>query len=290
MITDPIICDMDADEYHRDPTDTPSLSAGMIDDLLVAPALCFYRSRRLNPDWTEPEGQERFSIGTVSHIMHLEPDRFESAVVVVDAADWRTKAAQEARKATVADGRTPILTHQMDRILAARAALLRHPIAASAFTGGRSEQSMFWRHPEHGFWCRARPDYMDDGGSYLADYKATANADPRRFDKHAADMGYHRRAAWYLDGARILIGTEPDHYWFVNQETSAPHLVSVCELDSEALEVGRIENAKACARFAKCLDTGEWWGYRHADNETQDLSFTVGLPSWKVYQALELGE
>jgi hypothetical protein len=289
-ITIPRICRISADDYHRDPAQTPSLSAGMIDHLLVAPALCYHRSRRLNPDFVEPEGQEKFSIGTVSHLIHLEPERFADAVVVVDAADWRTKAAQEARKAAQQAGKTAVLDSQMQRILAARSALLRHPIAASAFTGGAPELSMFWQHPEHGFWCRARPDYLAEGGAYLADYKATANADPRRFDKHACDMGYHRRAAWYLDGARILLGEEPAHYWFVNQEVAPPHLVSVCELDADALEIGRIENARACALFARCLESGDWFGYRHADDDSHDRSFTVSLPRWKVYQALELGE
>jgi hypothetical protein len=262
----------------------------MINDMLDAPAKCYHRSRRLNPEWVEPEGQERFSVGTVSHLIHLEPERFAEAVVVVDAKDWRTGAAQTARKEAQDDGKTAVLATQLERILDARKALLRNPIAASAFTGGAAELSMFWRHPEYGFWCRARPDYLADEGAYLADYKATANADPRRFDKHAVDLGYHRRAAWYLDGARILLGEEPAHYWFVNQEVSVPHLVSVCELDAEALEIGRMENAKACARFARCLESGEWWGYRHADDETHDRSFTVSLPKWKVYQSLELGE
>ena len=281
------ICAMGEGEYHADPCPTPSLSAGMINDLLVAPALCYHRSRRLNPEYVEPEGQEKFSIGTVSHLMHLEPHRFDEAVVVVEAADWRTKAAQVARKAAQAEGKTAVLKSQLARIVAARTALLQHPIAALAFSGGASEQSMFWLHPKYGFWCRARPDYIADEGSYLADYKATANANPNRFDRHALDMGYHRRAAWYLDGARILMDGEPDHYWFINQEVSPPHLVSVVELDSDALEIGRIENEKACERFARCLESGNWFGYRHEADDSTDRTFTVGLPTWKVRQVFE---
>ena len=286
----PRICVMDADEYHLDCCPTPSLSAGMINDMLDSPARCFYRSRRLNPAWVEPEGQERFSIGTVSHLIHLEPERCADAVVVVDAADWRTKAAQAARDAAQAEGKTAVLSGQWVRMLAVREALQRHPIAASAFTGGAPELSMFWKHPEHGFWCRARPDYLSDQGEYIADYKATVCADPRRFDRHAADLGYHRRAAWYLDGAKILLGVEPDHYWFVNQETAPPYRVSVCELDSEAIEIGRLENARACQLFARCLETGDWFGYRHPEDLSRDMSFTIGLPRWKVFQSLELGE
>ena len=62
QIDTPGVYEMDAETYHKDPCISPSLSSGMINDILEAPAKCFTNSRRLNPDWEEPPGAERFSI------------------------------------------------------------------------------------------------------------------------------------------------------------------------------------------------------------------------------------
>ncbi len=280
MISAPGIYDLSSDIYHADPAETPSLSAGMINDLLIAPAKCFEKSRRLNPNWEEEEKADRFTIGTVSHIMFLEPHLFEQKVAVLEFDDYRKAEAKKQRDDARAAGKTPILWDQMDKVRKARAAFLAHGFARHAFTGGKTEQSLFWRHPIYGFWCRARPDFIADSRAHMCDYKATGNADPARFGKHADDLGYHRRAAWYLEGAEIVFGRRPDHYWFVNQETKPPYLVSVVELDRQALEAAQDENDHAASIFAKCLETGDWYGYRHPDARDRDRAFQVGLPPY----------
>lgn len=284
MISEPGIYDLDADVYHADPCETPSLSAGMINDLLSAPAKCFANSRRLNPDYEAPEEQDKFTIGTVSHLMFLEPHLFAEKVSVIEAADWRGKDAKAARDKARDEGKTPILAKHMRTIEAARAAFSAHPFTRGAFQNGKTEVSMFWRHPRYGFWCRCRPDFLADGGTHLNDYKATANADPARFGKHAYDMGYHRRAAWYLEGAEILLGRRPDHYWFCCQETKSPYLASVVELDMDSLAAGQAENDHAAEIFARCLQSGDWYGYRHSHDLTRDLAFQVSLPTWALMQ------
>ena len=282
-ITEPGVYDMPAERYHADPCPEPSLSAGMINDLLVAPAKCRENSQRLNPAW-EDEPQDKFTIGSVAHIIFLEPHLFEQKVVVCPFDSWRSNAAKASRDAARENGQTPILEEHMARVRAARDAFLGHPFVGQAFANGHFEQSMFWRHPVHGFWCRARPDFIASSGAHMNDYKATANASPERFGKHAFDMGYHRRAAWYLEGAEVLLGRRPDHYWFCNQETRSPYLTSVVELDITALEAGQIENDRAAEIFERCLRTGDWYGYRHADKPDRDLAFRVGLPPYALMQ------
>lgn len=280
----PGVIDMPSEEYHADPCDTPSLSAGMISDLLVAPAKCREKSQRLNPAYAEAEGAEKFSIGTVSHIMFLEPELFAEKVQVVDADDWRTASAKAMRQTAKADGKTAILSKHMERIFAARRVFMANDFTREAFANGVFEQSMFWRHPVYGFWCRARPDFMASNGSHMNDYKATANADPAQFGKHAYSMGYHRRAAWYLEGYRAIYGITPDHYWFCNQEVASPHLTSVVELDMQSLEAGQAENDRAAGIFERCLASGEWPGYRHRQAPDRDMAFRVSLPTWAFSQ------
>lgn len=284
MITQPGIYNLPAEEYHADPCPTPSLSAGMINDLLEAPAKCFQNSRRLNPDWQEDDKPEKFTIGTVSHVMFLEPELFADKVVVLPFDDWRKKEAKEARETARKGGMVAILAKHMDQVAAARAAFLAHGFVREAFSNGQSERSFFWRHPLCGFWCRARPDFVADAGTHLNDYKTTTNANPEKFGRHAFSLGYHRRAAWYLEGAGIVLGKRPDHYWFVNQETKAPYLTSVIELDWTSLQAAQDENDHAAAIFARCLERGEWYGYRDQDHLDTDRAFQVGIPPWAYAQ------
>jgi hypothetical protein len=216
--------------------------------------------------------------------MFLEPHMLDRKVVVVQFDDWRKNEAKAIRENCKASGKTAILQKHMDQIRKARAAFFRSAFTRAAFDGGKFEQSMFWRHPIYGFWCRARPDFMADALTHLNDYKATANANPARFGKHSYDMGYHRRAAWYCEGFEVLFGRRPKNYWFCSQETKAPYLTSVCELDMQALEAGQEENDYAAGIFDRCLKTGEWYGYRDRDHLDTDRAFRVGLPTYAYMQ------
>lgn len=284
MITDPGIYDLDGDTYHADPAPTPSLSAGMINDLLEAPAKCFYNSQRLNPDYDAPDTADKFTIGTVSHVIFLEPHLFDQRVVVADFDDWRKNEAKALRTTAKAAGKVAILTKHMDQVRAARSAFMANSFVRDAFTNGQFEKSLFWRHPVHGFWCRARPDFMADSLTHLCDYKATANANPEQFGRHAYNMGYHRRAAWYLEGIRAIFGKQASHYWFVSQETKPPYLTAVCELDWQALEAGQDENNHAAGIFAQCLETEDWYGYRGSTHLGADRAFRVPMPTYAYMQ------
>ena len=274
----PGIYEIPASEYHADKLcPTPSLSAGMINHMLTAPALCFHNSSRLNPNYEERPDDGKFTIGSVSHVMFLEPEQFEATVVVVDFDDWRKKDAKEAREAATEAGKIAILAKHHARIVQARKSFMADPFISRSFTNGKPELSMFWQHSS-GVWCRARPDWTPDSGEYLCDYKATANANPENFGRHAYNLGYHRRAAWYLDGYKAIMGQEPAHYWFVNQEVSEPFLTSVTELDMTAIEAGRQENERAVRMFAKCLEADHWPGY------SDTRAVRVGLPTYAYMQ------
>jgi hypothetical protein len=284
IIDQPGVYDLSEEVYHRDPAITPSLSAGMIDLMLQAPKKCWYASSRLNPDRQAPEDEAKFSIGKVTHIIHLEPAKLKEKVLVVDAADWRTKDARAARADAQKNGMTAILEHQMEAIHEARAAFQANEFVANAFKNGQTEQSLFWLHPTLRIWMRARPDFISNAHTHMNDHKATADANPENFGRHAFQMNYHRRAAHYLDGYEAVFGKRPDHYWFVNQETKPPYLTSIVELDESALEAGRIENERAARMFVRCLERNDWPGYRHRDQPDRDLAFKTGLPNWAYIQ------
>jgi hypothetical protein len=226
--------------------------------------------------------------GSAAHYAFLEPAEFAARVTVIDAADWRGKLAQAERDAARAAGRIPLLSGQVATIEAMRHALASHGIARGAFTGGEAELTLVWRDDETGLWLKSRPDYLGPNAAWLADLKTTMNAEPAAFARHAYDMSYHAQGAWYLDGLRALTGAAPSALWFVAIERDAPHALTVATFDEQALEAGRVLNRRAIRQLARCLEQGEWPGYRRPDAPDRDTAIILELPTWARSQILNL--
>jgi hypothetical protein len=231
----------------------------------------------------EPEPRIDFDIGVAAHLAVLEPDRQADSVVLIEAGDYRTTKAREARDAARAGGKVPLLPYQLDIVQAIAGSIRAHPIASEAFTGGEAEVTLIWRDAETSVPCKARPDYLPAHGRWLVDLKTAASANPRSWRDQAYRLGYHARAAWYLDGAAAVLGEVPEEYWFVLVEKEPPYLVSVVSFDNDALAWGRIANRKACERFACAAAANDWPGYREP-GQNHDRAFRIGLPPWAIYQ------
>lgn len=281
MITKPGRYNLPADVYHGNCCDAPSLSnSGAVVLTEECPAAFWHAY--LRPD-AERENKREFDMGTAGHLAMLEPDEWDARVAIVDADDFKTKAAREARDEAYAAGKTPLLPKHRDAVKAMSAALFSHPLAGKAFTGGKAEQSYFWRDAETGVWLKCRPDYVADSGVYMADFKTTTNAHPRAFERTAFNLGYYRQAAWYLDGVATVTGAEPRDFWFVVQEIAPPHLVAVYRFDERAIEWGRLQNRHAINLFAECVRANRWPGYG-------ERAMTIKLPSWAEFQLEERRE
>ncbi|WP_426940285.1 PD-(D/E)XK nuclease-like domain-containing protein [Pseudarthrobacter sp. S6] len=221
-----------------------------------------------------PVHKDAYDVGTAAHSLILEGDT--SGVVIVDAADWRTKAAKEAKDEARATGKIALLEKEWTPIQAMHASVMSHPRARELFTGHKAEQSVFWE--EDGLALKCRPDAWHDG-ERLVDLKTTRSASPNDFGKTAHEYGYHQSVAHYIDGVKAATGEElPFH--FVLVEKTAPYFVSVVELDWEAIDIGRQLNDRAKRIYRECADSGNWPGYQPAE--------PIALPNYAVYQAEEL--
>src|SRR5438477_1003574 len=231
----------------------------------------------------EPETKIEFDIGVAAHLAVLEPERQADSIVLIEAGDYRTTKARETRDAARAAGKVPLLPYQVDIVRAITRSIRAHPIASEAFRGGEAEMTLIWSDPETGVRCKARPDYLPAHGRWLVDLKTAASANPRSWRDQAYRLGYHARAAWYLDSAAAVLGQIPEEYWFVIVEKEPPYLVSVVSFDTDGLAWGRIANRKACQRFAVSAAANEWPGYREP-GQNHDRAFRIGLPPWALYQ------
>jgi len=251
------------EEYIRDPAPTPSLSASIAHLLLTRSAKHAQLAHpRLNPAW-QPDATEQTDVGSIAHALLL--DRDESRVVVIDASDWRTRAAKDQRDAARAEGKLPILTDRygevVHMVLAARQAIADAPEIAAAFADGRPEQTLLWQ--EQGTWCRCRPDWMTHDTRLLIDYKTTAaSAEPDRWARGMLlDMGYDLQAALGLRAVRALFRPRDASFVFMVQETDPPYAVSFVGLSPEWEAFAAQKLRHALALWRHCVETDRWPSY-----------------------------
>lgn len=264
--------DMPANVYLADPVPGGSLSSSGARRLLPPSCPALFKHWRDGATEYKPE----FDFG---HAAHREVLGAGAELVVIDADDWRTKAARAERDAAYAAGLTPILAHDYQVVLAMAAALRAHPVAAALFApgSGAPEQTLVWRDQATGVQCRARLDWLPGprAGRRLVvpDYKTCRSAAPDNLQREIHNFGYHQQAAWYLDGVTAL-GLDPAPLFvFVFQEKTAPYLVTVVRLDRVAMQVGRYLNRQARETYARCVREDRWPGY------SDDIEL-IPLPAW----------
>src|SRR5215212_507863 len=61
-----------------------------------------------------PEAKTEFDIGVAAHLAVLEPARQAESIVVIEAGDYRTMKARDARDAARAQGKVPLLKAPSD--------------------------------------------------------------------------------------------------------------------------------------------------------------------------------
>lgn len=272
IIDQPGIYDgLDEQRYHADPVPATSLSHSGAKHLLPPSTPAQFAWDRAHP----PEPSKSMELGTAAHklVLGTGPE-----LAVVDATDWRTKAAKDEATEIRARGGVPLLPEQMAVVRAMAAALRAHETASALFDperGGRPEQSVFWPDDETGIWRRCRLDWMPDLDGpmpIIADYKTSATLDDRAIVRHMADFRYFMQSPWYVDGLAAITG-EQYPFVFVFQQTSPPYLVRIAQLDERGMETGRRYNRAACQRFRDCTQAGVWPGY-------EDEVLQVELPPW----------
>lgn len=267
VIDRPGIYDGIPDEaYHADPVPGGSLSSTGARRILDSPA-------RFRYEQDHPRESAAFDLGKAAHLLVLGEG---AQITVIDAEDWRTKAAREARDTVRAAGKAPLLTKEMEQVKEMAAAIRAHPLAGPLFEPGTGlpEQSLFWEDPATGVMCRARLDWLRQP-RIVADYKSCDRADRASFARSVANFGYHQQAAFYEAGVRALGVMYDPAFLFAAQEKTPPYLVAVYGLDDLAMEAGRARNRQAIERYRDCKEAGIWPGYG------DDIEY-ISLPPWAL--------
>lgn len=219
--------------------------------------------------------KDEWNIGTAAHSLILENDT--TNIVVLDFPNYTTKAAKEAKAAVIADNKQPLLAKEWEQVQAMRDSVMNHPVAGQLFSGHVPERSIFWE--QDGMKYKVRPDALHP--DLIVDLKTTVDASPDEFGRKAYDFGYFVSAALYQEGVRQVTGKKLP-FVFVNVEKTAPYLVSVTELDEDALDFGHMMIERGSRIYKECTESGVWPGY--------PTRTVTRLPDWAYWQLEELDD
>lgn len=277
---------MTDEDYHADPVQAGSLSHSDLKLLMDCPARLAYRR---SPGYVKVHKGRHFDEGHVAHSLVLGTG---SPVRVIEADDWRTKAARQALDAARAAGEIPVKAEFWARAQGMAAALREHPTAGKLFVpgSGTAELVVVWFDDEFGIWRRAKIDWMTrlrDGRLAIVDYKTTKSARPSSVARSVWDYGYDTQNVYYTDGVEAVGLGENVAFLNVFQETTPPYIATVSETDPETRAWARVRIRKGLATYAQCLADDRWPGY------ADDQIIPVGLPRWadrQLSDAWDAGE
>lgn len=179
---------------------------------------------------------------------------------VVDASDWRTKAAREKR------GLLSVLakTWAQAQVIAAR---IRDSVDLSGTT---RMQTIEW-DSQLGVACRGTPDAHQRPIVY--DLKLVDTAHPRFLQRQAINLGWHIQAAAYREA--LGIPREEHQHIIIAAERHGSGSVLLCPLAPELIDIGQREWERAQAIWAECLRTNSWPAYQ---------PHTIEAPRWLQHQ------
>ena len=262
---------MTSEAYHADPCLIPSLNSGVAKHLIRrSPLHGWHAHPRLGGG--DHTASAVMDAGSVLHRLLLGAgDEFQA----VEASDWRTKAAKEQRDEIRAEGRTPILAGDLDRLhhaaTRARLQMFGHEDCEDFFAPGASEAVLIAQ--DGPAWLRCMVDRLPaDPGACFYDIKTTArSAAPAEFQR-AMITEHAFQAAFYLRIGRLL-GRRPPAFLFVVVEQEAPYGVSVMAAAPSLMEIASREVDRAVALWTRCQTAGEWPSY-------QQRTAYVDAPAW----------
>lgn len=264
-----------ADVYHSDPCPAPSLSSGIAKLLVTqSPAHAWRAHPRYGAGPDEPSLAA--DLGTICHALTLGRGR---QIEVIDAEDWRTKAAKDARDAARSVGKVPCLrrvySEALDAVASAQNLLRELEDAEAGIEAGDVEVVAIWR--DGPTWCRAMADIAPAGSRYLYDLKFTGRiAEPLAYARTLA-AEYAIQAAFYPRGFAAIEGGGEREMVFVVVETEAPFSAVPFALAPDLLEMAREQVDHALRVWRRCQERDEWPGYPTTINY-------VEAPPWLAAQ------
>ncbi|MGH8462403.1 MAG: PD-(D/E)XK nuclease-like domain-containing protein [Stenotrophobium sp.] len=251
----------DDEDYYAGGT-TPALSQSIANTLLMKSPLHAWLNHPLLG--AQPRAPTKaMDEGQLVHTLLLGKG---AAVEIVNADNFRTKAAQEVRDNAIAAGMLPVLRRVYDEAATA-VETLRANIAAFGISidTNMAEIAIEWEEPgEFGpVLCRGKMDHVDLDRGVIIDVKKAENAHPNRVGRLMTEYGMDVQACAYQ---RALSALRPEHegrtsMLFVFCELSAPYAVTPAQADGAMRTRGEHRWLRAVRTWERCLREDKWPAY-----------------------------
>lgn len=259
------LCRMDPEEYHRDPCPVPALSSSIAHELLErSPLHAFTRHPRLGG--IPRKATKEMNAGTLAHALLL--DAGKERIEIIDAEDFRTKAARELRDIAIEAGKTPVLAHAYAGAEEIAETLKQRFADFGIVLGGESEMAAFWVEttPDGiAVQCRGQQDHIVelDGGLVVYDLKSSRSAHPVSCQRHIDSYDYAVQRAAYVSALSKL---RPEFagridFVFVFFELEPPFAVTPTRINGEFRSLGECRWNRAVDLWGRCLRENRWPGY-----------------------------
>lgn len=268
-----------AEDYHNDPCDTPSLSASIAHILdSQSPLHAYTRHPRLG-GIPRPHTKS-FDIGSLSHAILLGNGK-EAAII--DASDYRTKLAQEARDSARALGQIPVLAEEYEHAKEVADTLTQRFAEYGIVLDGASEVAAFWSETTSSgeqVQCRGMLDHKKSTTIY--DLKSCRSAHPIACQRHVEAYGYAIQRAAYVSAVEHILPELAGRldFVFVFYELVPPFAVNPVRLSGEFCELGARKWRRSVDKWATCLRANNWPGYA-------DSISTLAAPQWAMKNDME---
>lgn len=179
-------------------------------------------------------------LGTLVHLMVLEPHLVEEQVAVTPEVNRRTKAGKE-ELAKFRDQNKGRMTYTADEYAQAEAmaeSARSHPAAKALLDDlAYAEVERYWRDDVFGIECKCKIDGVTTGRRML-DVKTTIDASPSAFSRAIFNNYYHTQAAWYMFGNGVSQGPPAESYSIIAIEKTEPFDVVVYDLSKQSVDLG----------------------------------------------------
>ena len=214
---------------------------------------------------TPTEVTAAMQLGTITHAMYYEPDSVPKYVArpMKNGRAVANNTVEHAEFLLANPGCIVLHPDQIDNAKAMVASVNRSHEAGAMAKYVRTTSVVSTEQGYVSQLCghavRFKPDRIrvrnGDGLVIIEDLKTSAEIYPHEWRWHAQKLGYFRRAAFYIDSLRAIIGEEYDIvYRFVVVQSSAPHLVAVYQASEPRIAAARFENEAALEHLHECSE------------------------------------
>lgn len=218
---------------------------------------------RLASPWNASRDTDNSKVadtGSAAHKMLLEGT--EDGITIIDADDWRTKAAKELRDAAYVAGKIPMLIGKMEAVYSMVSAA-RNFISNSELKGvlddGEPEVTLLF--DLDGLPCKARCDRLTTDRRITLSYKTTqGSANPDSWIRTQLPQ-YDMATVFYERGVMAACEVEQTRCIHLIQEQQFPFACSLVALAPAYRELAARRLDIAMHTWRTCEDAGFWPAY-----------------------------